>query len=383
MPDPDPLAQLVRGNTAFALDLYAQLRDTPGSLCCSPCSLSAALVMTGAGARAATRAQMERALHVDLSQEAPRAAFRALLESLDAIQRPGRIQIKTANSLFPQRGYNFLPEYLQTLETVFKVSLQPLDYSDPQAARAVINAWVEARTAKKITNLIQPGILNALTRLTLVNAIYFKGDWAATFDKRLTRDAGFYTPGGEISLPMMNRAGRFAYRELEDAQALELPYEGGSLSRLVILPGERDGLPRLESRLAPAFLEPLSGSLPETTVSVTLPRFKASAAFRLNEALVRLGMGDAFDANRADFSGMDGSRALFIAAALHKAFLEVNEQGSEAAAASAVVMQLRSAPPQRPPVFRADHPFLFLIRERASGSILFLGRYCAPEKEPL
>lgn len=372
-PKPQPLA----GNSAFALDLYAQLREEPGNLCLSPFSILVALAMTWAGARGETASQMASGLHFDLPPQAAHRAIRSLLERLDEIQRKGQVQLKTANSIWPQAGYGFLPEYLELLETSYWASLTLLDYNDPETARQTINAWVEGQTAGKITDLIQPGVINPLTRLALVNAVYFKGDWATPFDDQMTRPETFHAASRPVQAAMMRRTDNFHYLETEELQVLELPYAGGDLSMLVLLPRAPDGLPRLERQVTPATLETWGARLPVRSVSVCIPKFKVTASFMLNNALVGLGMRDAFDAYRADFSGMDGRRWLFIAAALHKAFLEVNEQGSEAAAASAVLMQARSLPPP-PVVFRADHPFLFLIRERASGNILFLGRVNEP-----
>ncbi|MFZ5881576.1 MAG: serpin family protein [Chloroflexota bacterium] len=376
---PTDLETLAQGNQAFAIDLYQQLRKADGNLFFSPFSISVALAMTCAGARANTEAQMKQVLHFALDNENLHAAFADLQAELAQAEAAGGVQLKIANSLWPQAGYPFLAEFIALTESYYGVSVTPVNYHEAEAASQTINAWVEAKTGNKITHLISPGILNDLTRLTLVNAIYFKGNWADQFDERATRQADFWSPGGRVSRPMMNRTDEYRYLENELLQALELPYAGNGLSMWILLPKERDGLPQLESRMTPALLDELAAGMRERKVIVSIPKFKAEAAFRLDGALKSLGMTDAFD-DKANFAGMNGNPAdLYISAALHKAFIEVNEEGSEAAAATAIVMQSRSMTPNPPPAFRADHPFLFLIREKRTGNILFMGRLVDPQ----
>jgi serpin B len=369
----------VHGNTAFALDLYGQLRAQEGNLFFSPYSISTALAMTYAGARGDTEAQMAHALRFDLDQEKLHPAFAALDAILKEVQAAGDVQLSVANALWPHVDYPFLPSFLELVEANYGVSLTALDYvADPEGARLQINAWAEAQTQDKIKNLIPPNIINQLTRLVLTNAIYFKGNWAKQFDKAQTQDAPFTVqPGQQVVVPMMAQKLECGYGEAEGVQILELPYVGRSLSMLVLLPSEVAGLASLEARLTPQVLQGWTQRLWETEVQVFLPRFKVEAAFRLDDALKALGMVDAFDDLRANFAGLDGKAWLVISAVLHKAFVEVNEEGTEAAAATAVVMALRAV--ARPePIFRADHPFLFLIRENSTGSVLFLGRVVDP-----
>jgi serpin B len=322
---------------------------------------------------------MARVLHFEQAGESLHTAFADLQAKLAEAETKGGIKLKVANSLWPQEGYPFLTEFISLAQTYYGVSITPVNYGDEETARKTVNEWVEAKTENKITELIPPGVFNALTRLTLVNAIYFKGNWADKFDPRLTRRGDFWSPHGKAFASMMSRTEEYSYAETESLQVLELPYAGKSLSMLVLLPKEKDGLADLESQLTPAYLERTIAKLWQQQVVVEVPRFKVEAAFKLNEALIQMGMPDAFDESKANFAGMDGEeKGLFISAALHKAFIDVNEEGSEAAAASAIVMQLRSAPIQRPPVFRADHPFLFFIRENQTGSILFMGRLLKP-----
>jgi serpin B len=369
---------LAAGNTAFAIDLYHQLRGAEGNLFFSPYSISTALAMTYAGARGNTEAEMARVLHFDLNhltQEALHSAFAALETHLAQIQATGDIALHVANALWPQVGYAFLAAFLDLCQRCYGVTITPVDYAgDSEAARQQINAWVEEKTRDKIKELLKPDHVTPLTTLILVNAIYFKGNWASQFDPEDTDDAPFYRLAGDaVKAPMMRQKARFGYRETDDLQVLELPYVGGDLSMLVLLPCERDGLPALEAALTVDNLALWTQGLRPTEVLVLLPRFKLSGQFDLGETLQAMGMVDAFYA--ADFSGMTGRRNLFISAVVHKSFVDVNEEGTEAAAATAVVMSRGFSPS---PLFVADHPFLFLIRENTTGSILFLGRVVDP-----
>ncbi len=372
---------VVPGNTAFALDLYAQLRAGEGNLFYAPYSVSTALAMTYGGARGETEKQMARTLHFGPGQERLHPAFAALAADLAAVQKKGKVKLSVANALWPQQDYRFLPAYLDLCKTHYGTTVTPLDYvRAAEPARQTINTWVEAQTNRKITNLIPPGVLDALTRLVLVNAIYFKGDWAAPFKPALTQSAPFRLASTKtVQARLMTRQDEFGYGEVPGLQILELPYAGNDLSMLVLLPRTDGGLPALEKALTVETLAAWSSSLRRRDVQVLFPKFKLTAQFSLGHALAALGMPDAFAAGKADFSGMDGSRELFIGAVIHKAFVEVNEEGTEAAAATAVVMMATSMrEPEPVPVFRADHPFLFLIRENRSGSILFCGRLADP-----
>jgi serine protease inhibitor len=373
---------LAADNTAFAVDLYHQLRGAEGNLFFSPYSISTALAMTYAGARGDTEAQMAQALHFALSQEELHPAFAALGQRLKAVQAAGDIQLNVANALWPHLDYPFLPAFLELVEANYGVALTALDYvADPEGSRQQINAWAEAQTQGKIKDLIPPRIINEFTRLVLTNAIYFKGNWASQFDPARTKDAPFTVqPGQMVTVPLMAQKLTCGYGEAAGVQVLELPYVGNDLSMVILLPNAIDGLASLEAQLTPAALAQWTGRLWDTEVQIFLPRFKVEAAFRLDSALKALGMVDAFDMELANFAGMDGKAWLVITAVLHKAFVEVNEEGTEAAAATAVVMGLRSMPPPTP-VFRADHPFLFLLREKSTGSVLFLGRVVDPTDE--
>jgi serpin B len=374
---------VVQGNTAFALNLYRELQEKEGNLFFSPHSISTALTMTYAGARGKTERQMAHALHLPLGQKPLHPAFATLQARLQAVQDRGDVRLSVANALWPQEGYPFLEEYLALAEQHYGVRINAVDFAgDAEAARSRINAWVEEKTDNKICDMISPGVLSALTRLVLVNAIYFKGNWASQFDPALTGEAPFrITPDRQVPVPLMTQEGPFSYAEGDRLQILEMPYIGDALSMIILLPRQVDDLAELEDALSPETLDQWTTNLREREVQVFVPRFKITAQFRLDRALINLGMVDAFDMGKADFSGMDGLKAwLYIAAVLHKAFVEVNEEGTEAAAATAVVMKMRSLP-LPPPIFRADRPFLFLIRENRTGSILFLGRVVNPMLE--
>jgi serpin B len=375
------LPAVVEGNTEFAIELYGKVREAEGNVFLSPYSISTALAMTSAGARGNTAQQMAKTLRFSSSNEELHAAFAELEAQLGTIQKKGNVALHAANSLWPQEDYPFLPEYLALLEKYYGVAVTPVNYkTEAEEARAIINGWVDQKTNKAIRNLIGPGVLDSLTRLVLANAIYFKGNWARQFKEASTKDAPFYlTREKAVQAPLMTQQEEFGYTESEDLQALELPYVDGDLSMLVLLPREVDGLQEIEKALTVDSLKKWTDRLPKREVRVFLPRFTFTSQFRLEETLTAMGMPDAFDPNKADFSGMDGRRGwLFIGAVIHKAFVDVNEEGTEAAASTAVAIGLTSAPGAQPPIFRADHPFLFLIRDNHTGSILFIGRLADP-----
>ncbi|MCP4347156.1 MAG: serpin family protein [Desulfobacterales bacterium] len=367
---------LVKGNNAFAINIYNKLKHKEGNLFFSPYSISTALAMTYAGARNNTAKQMAQTLRFTLVPDQLHPAFASIQKQLNAVKKKGNIQLSIANALWPHKDYPFLQDFLALTKKYYGVSIISLDYNDTEASRKTINTWVEKKTENKITELLQKGILNELTRLVLVNAIYFKGNWMQQFNKRMTADAPFrLSPGKSVQVPMMNQNKEFPYKETENLQILELPYIGNELSMIVLLPKEINGLPELENNLTADNVDKWTNGLINRELRVFLPKFKMTSQFKLKDTLKSMGMTDAFDMNKADFSGMDGKKHwLYIGAVIHKAFIDVNEEGSEAAAATAVVMKVRSAVRSEPPVFRADHPFVFLIRDNISKSILFFGR---------
>jgi serpin B len=371
---------LVEGNTAFALQLYGKLRSTDGNLALSPYSISSALAMTYAGARGETARQMEQTLHFDQSQTDLHPLFGRLDAALKAAQ--GSNELNIANSLWPQEKYPFREEFLNLLKKDYGATVTPLNYErEAEQARVKINQWVDDKTRHKIAEIIGPRVLNELTRMVLVNAIYFKGTWATPFPESATHPDKFYAkPDTSVTVPFMHKRGSFSYAENDQLQLIALPYAGRQLEMLVLLPRSRDGIGQLENCLTAASLSAWTSGMRDQPVNVALPKFKMSSGFGLGETLQALGMKDAFDKDRADFSGMDGRpHWLYISAVLHKAYIDVNEKGTEAAAATAVVFADSAPHPVEPPrEFRADHPFLFLIRDSTTGSILFMGRVAKP-----
>jgi len=368
---------------AFAIDLYARLAaEAPGNLFFSPSSIETALAMTYAGARGATAAQMAAVLHLPPSSAAMQKEMGDFLNALNN-PRPNEArayELAIANALWGQKGYPFLPQFTTLLKSTYAAGFQQVDFqTDTEAAMHTINTWVEKKTHDKIKDLITPGILTPATRLVLTNAIYFKGTWIDPFDAKNTTEAPFQLSGGAgKKIPMMKSSGWHPYMEDSDFQALELGYKGNELAMIILLPRKSDGLPQLEKELTPAKLTEWLRNLHGETVDVSIPKFTMTQQFGLAPTLQAMGMSAAFSPADADFSGMNGNRNLSISAVVHKAFIDVNEQGTEAAAATGVVMT-RSAIPQKTYQFRADHPFLFLIRDQTSGAILFIGRLTIPD----
>ena len=382
VPPADPLvAAIARAGNAFAFELYARLRGKEkGNLFCSPQSIATALAMTSLGARGETETQMARTLHLSMPQAELPAAYAAFLATLRATKdQPWELSV--ANRLWGQRGADFLAPFLQSVRTGFDAELGRVDFAaQPDAARQEINQWVQGETRGKIQNLLAQGTVTPLTRLVLTNAIYFRADWAEQFDRKVTSDQSFSLPGGAArKVPLMFRKVKATYAELPDARAklLELPYRGDALSMVVLLPDAVDGLGALEGQLTAERLDGWIAGATRRDVLVYLPRFTVDSRFGLADTLAAMGMPSAFGEG-ADFSGMNGKRDLSVSAVVHAARVEVDERGTEAAAATGVVMGLSAALPQEPVVFRADHPFVFAIRDRRSGAILFLGRLVDP-----
>lgn len=381
---PVPLApetpKVVEGNNQFALDLYGKLRSEKGNLFYSPYSLSTALAMTYAGARTQTAEQMAKTLHFNLEPDKLHAAMGALYKNLNAGGQKRGYRLNVANALWGQKNFGFLPDFLNVTKTHYAAGFNEVDFAGAsEAARKTINDWVEKETQQKIKELIKPGVLGTLTRLVLTNAIYFKGDWASKFKKEATREEPFHLRSDkQVKVLMMNQTGKFRYLEDETFQALELPYVGKDLAMLVFLPKKIGSLSEFEKTLIAAKLKEWLAKLQSQEVIVSLPKFKMTAEFSLAPVLSAMGMPLAFDSRKADFSGMSGStERLFVSAVVHKAFVEVNEEGTEAAAATGVVVTTRSERVLRR--FRADHPFIFLIRDNRTGSILFVGRVSNPQ----
>lgn len=375
---------VAEANNRFALDLYPKLAKGDENLFYSPSSISTALAMTYAGARGKTAEEMAKTLHLDLPPDRLHPAYADMIRDLNEAGKKGDFQLSVANRLWGQKGEPFLKEFLDFTERSYGAGLSEVDFvGNTEGARKTINDWVQKQTAEKIKELIKQGILNAATRLVLTNAIYMKAEWLVKFKKQDTSPAPFFAAGGrELQVPTMHQTSIFGYAELDNLQALELTYKGNRLSMIVLLPEQKNALAVLEKQLTHQNLYKWLAQLKPQKVRVALPKFQATREFSLAEVLQSLGMTRAFDGNQADFSGMNGRKNLFISAVVHKAFVAVDEEGTEAAAATAVVMNLTAAPmPERIPEFRADHPFVFLIRDRASGAILFMGRMMEPKMQ--
>jgi serine protease inhibitor len=375
---------VVTGNTAFALDLYSRLKSGPPNLFFSPYSISTCLAMTYAGARGETAQHMAHLFHFSADVQQVASSFRDLQRRLNQAGQQTGIQLNVANALWAQEGHAFLPDFLNLARNEYHANVHQADFkTGAQAARADVNSWVAQQTHDRIKDILPPGSIDPRTRLVLANAIYFKGAWAEPFRASETHPLPFHvSTSRQLQVPLMHQTALAGYLEDSDMQALELPYARNTLSMVVLLPRRIDGCPALEDKLTPSFLSSALAQMKREKVDIFLPKFKQDSAFDLKSELAKMGMANAFGPT-ADFSGMDGTRNLYISGVFHKAWVEVNEQGTEAAAATATTMQSLALvrPVAPPPVFRADHPFIFLIRDPQSGSILFLGRLAQPPAE--
>jgi len=373
--------EVAEANNAFAAHLYSKLRERDGNVFFAPQSVFVALAMTYAGARGETADRMGEVLRLRELRTAPVGeSVRLSLDGLKADKKKQGYELRVANALWGQKGFGFLPEFLKLLRGDYGAGLRQLDFrASAETARKTINAWVEKETQRKITDLMALGTVDEMTRLVLTNAVYFKGLWAEQFDKKLTRDGPFTLAGGRrIQVPMMRIKKNFAFAETNDLQLLQMAYEGRRLAMVVILPKKTDGIAALDKSLTAEKLGEWLKGLRGGQVRVTLPPFKVTSKFSLADTLKAMGMQVAFTL-RADFSGMTGRKDLCISAVEHKAFVDVNEEGTEAAAATGVAMQLTAMAPTKPVVFNADHPFIFLIRDVRTGMILFMGRVMNPK----
>jgi serpin B len=375
-------ATLGSDNQAFAFDLYRVLRAQEGNLFLSPYSISVALAMTYAGANGSTARQIADALHFELEPSTLHAAFNAA--DLELAMRGGTakgkdnqpFRLHIVNQTWGQKGFRFLPTFLDTLAESYGAGLFLLDFSaDPERARTTINDWVSQQTEKRIQDLIRRGLITGDTQLVLTNAIYFNAAWHLPFDAANTKDGSFLTPSGGVNVKMMHQTGALRYTEGNGYQAVELPYDEEAITFVAILPAA-GRFEEIESAIDEAYLQDVVTGLSERSTTVTLPRFEYESPIDLGGPLKTLGMLDAFQAGDADFSGIDGARDLFVQAVVHKAFIAVDEAGTEAAAATAVIIGKVSAP--EPAAITLDRPFLFAIIDRPTGQILFLGRVVDP-----
>ncbi|XP_026218859.1 serpin peptidase inhibitor, clade B (ovalbumin), member 1, like 3 isoform X2 [Anabas testudineus] len=377
---------LTKANTSFSLALFKKLgdNDKTANIFYSPFSISSALAMVMLGARGNTATQMSECLKTKDCQDDVHTCFAQLLNELNKPDAPYSLSV--ANRLYGEKSYQFVEDFLGKTRKNYNAELESVDFkANSEAARLNINGWVEKQTQGKIKDLLAKGVLDALTRLVLVNAIYFKGNWNKKFQENATTDAEFrLNKNGTKPVKMMHQKAKFplTYIPEGDCQILEMPYQGKELSMLIFLPNSIEdsstGLEKLEKELTyERFVEwTRPDMMNEVEVQVALPRFKMEDSYDMKNVLVSMGMQDAFDMALSDFSGMSPANDLVLSKVVHKAFVEVNEEGTEAAAATAAIMMLRCA--MRTPTFIADHPFLFFIRHNPTKSILFVGRYCSP-----
>ena len=373
---------VVNANNQLAFELYSQFNEESkdSNIFFSPYSISIALTMTYEGAKGQTAKEMQSVLHIPEDANVRRPNFARIFNEINKKEK--KYKLSTANALWAQKDYSFLKEYTNNVEKYYGGKLTNLDFTrESEKSRQIINKWVEDQTNNKIKDLIPQGVLNAYTRLVLTNAIYFKGTWVKQFDEKDTKEEDFRIDSSNtVKVPMMRLIGdgvKFNYAETDEIQILEMPYHGEDLSMLIILP-KGNNFANIEKSITLEKLSEWKNMLNEQRVDIFIPRFKFKTKYFMAKALSDMGMPTAFGST-ADFSGMDGTRDLFIQNVIHQAFVEVNEEGTEAAAATGVVMGITSVGP-RIPIFRADHPFIFIIQESETGNILFLGRVSDPSK---
>jgi|UniRef100_A0A250YH05 serpin B len=379
------MEQLSTANTLFALDLFLALNENnpTGNIFISPFSISSAMAMVFLGTKGNSAAQLSKAFHFDAVED-----IHSRFQSLNAqMNKQGAPYIlKLANRLYGEKTYNFLPEFLDSTQKMYGADLASVDFQHAsEDARKAINQWVKGQTEGKIPELLAAGVVDSMTKLVLVNAIYFKGNWEEKFMKEETTNAPFRLNKKDTkTVKMMYQKKKFPFGYIQDlkCRVLELPYKGKELSMIILLPDdiedESTGLEKIEKQLTLEKLREWTKpeNLDTIEVNVKLPRFKLEESYVLNSDLARLGIQDLFNSSKADLSGMSGARDIFISKIIHKSFVEVNEEGTEAAAATAGIATFSMLAHEED--FTADHPFLFFIQHKPTANILFLGRLSSP-----
>jgi len=370
--------EVVDANNQFAIDMYSEIKDGGENVFFSPYSISNGFAITYEGSRGETADEIKSVLHFPDDDIILRSSYARLHNMLN---KPNdNYELSVANAFWAHEDYPFLEEYKDLIQKYYAAGIENLDFvGETEKSRVTINDWVEKQTRNKIKDLIPLGVLSSDTRFVITNAIYFRGFWTNKFDKSETKEEDFRLTSGEtVKVPMMRLEDddlEFNYTETDEAQVLELPYKGGDLSMVILLP-KNDDIAGLESSLNSQKLEEWRSGFIGRTVYVYLPKFKFETKYFLKDILYEMGMPLAFG-READFSGMDGSQMLFIDKVIHQAFVEVDEEGTEAAAATAIIGALKAGPPSHIE-FRADHPFIFLIQEKSTGNILFMGKVGNP-----
>lgn len=380
---PEELSQIAISNNKFNIDLYKKVATTEnGNLFFSSYSIFSALAMTYEGADGTTAQEMKSVFYFP-ENDILRPNFAALYNIIN--KKDKQYELRTGNALWAQKDYKFLDSYFSNVEKYYGGKAVNLDFiNETELSRNTINTFIAEQTNDRIKDIIPPRLLTDSTRLVLTNAIYFKGKWDIEFDKEKTQDRDFKTQTGTIKVPTMAMYPKseegFNYYENDSLQALELPYKDKELSMIILLPKSDNGLSSLENEMDFEKLSEWTGNLKSTEIDqIYLPKFEFEISTNVVDPLKELGMSDAFSNIDADFSKMTGKKELYISKILHKAFIKVDEEGTEAAAATVVVMSDKSiGEPVQLKIFRADHPFIFMIRENSTGAILFMGRITNP-----
>jgi serpin B len=386
---PEDIDNVIDANNQFALDFYSELKDKEESnIFFSPYSISTALAMVYEGAERKTADEIQSVFHFPENDDLRRTAYAEIFDEINKKEK--KYKLHTANALWAQEDYQFSDEYFKIIEEYYKGKIANLDFKkNPEGSRVTINNWVENQTNNKIKDLIPPGVLNVITKLVLTNAIYFKGEWVKQFNENDTKEGDFrINKNNSVKASMMQRTDNeaiFNYTENNRIQVLEMPYSGGELSMLILLP-KNDDLERLENSLSIKKLSGWKKDLKEQRVKIFIPKFKFESKYFMAENLKAMGMPTAFS-DLADFSGMERKEekeekeGLKIDKVVHQTFIEVNEEGTEATAATGVMMApigIGGIKEPKIPIFRADHPFIFLIQDRETGNVLFMGRVTNP-----
>ena len=371
--------EIIEANNRFAINLYSQYKSEEGNIFFSPFSISTAMAMVYEGAEGKTAKEIKSVFGFPKYDNSRRNQYSNLLSEIN--KKDKEYALKTANALWAEQDFHFLDEYLTTVEKYYGGKTTNLDFkNEPDSSRLIINNWVEDKTNNKIKDLFPEGSIHPLTRLVLTNAIYFKAEWLIQFDADKTSDENFrVNPDKSIKVPMMqptSQKSTFNYTQNKDLQILEMPYAGEDLSMLILLPLD-DDIEALENSFTIEKLTEWKKSLRKRRVKIYIPKFKFETKYFMKNTLINLGMPTAFT-NSADFSGMTGTKDLKIDKVIHQAFIEVNEEGTEAAAATGIGMMQHSMPPPTP-IFKADHPFIFIIQQKETGNILFMGRVSNPK----
>ena len=367
---------VIAANNQFALDFYSNVTQQDSSnIFFSPWSISSAFAIAYEGARGTTAEEIQSVFSFAADDSVRRSSFAAVQKDLN--ENDGNYTLNTANALWVKEGYQLSEDYVSTARQYYDSEVANVDFIGNEGV-GQINKWIESKTNNKIKDLIPPGSTNELTRLIITNAVYFNGTWSIEFDEADTSEEDFHVSANKtVTVPMMKLDKKFFnYAETDELQILEMPYQGGKVSMLLLLPHNGTDVSSIEQSLTLDKLEQLRGELQNQTIDVNIPKFKLETDYTLNSMLEDMGMPTSFNENAADFSGITEEERLFIAAALHKAFVDVNEKGTEAAAATGITIETTSYQPI--PVFRADRPFLFIIQDSETGNILFMGRVVDP-----